>query len=277
MRSMPKSRLRYNANMCRTEAKPLPLINPEHANADGGAIAYAVTSKAHARMTPEHSHARGQLLAATTGVLVIEAEQQHLLVPQGYAIWLPQFIPHALRTSHLFNGWSAYLAPSEVLPAKTQVFPVSGLLREAVLRAASWGISDQLSAAQERVLAVIVDEVASLPSQDFVLAMPTDRRLVKIASALLENPGDPRPMQDWATWAGIAPRSMTRHFADETGMSFSDWRQRARLMRALELLAAGTAVTNIALELGYDSLSAFIAMFKRHFGVPPSQFLAGNQ
>ncbi len=277
MRRMPQSRLRYNANMCRTEAKPLPLINPEYANADGGAIAFAVTSKTHARMTPEHSHARGQLLAATTGMLVIAAELQHLVVPQGYAIWLPPLTPHALRTSHLFNGWSAYLAPSEKLPATTQVFPVSGLLRESVLRAASWGVSDQLNAAQERVVAVIVDEVASLPPQDFVLAMPTDRRLIKIASALLENPGDSRPMQEWASWAGIAPRSMTRHFAEETGMSFSDWRQRARLMRALELLAEGTAVTSIALELGYDSLSAFIAMFKRHFGVPPSQFGTGDQ
>jgi len=269
---MPQSRLLYNANMYRSEAKPLPLIAAEHANADGGALAYAVSSKAHLTMTAEHSHARGQLLAATAGVLVLAAEQQHLVVPMGYAIWLPPFVPHALRTSQVFNGWSAYLAPSDDLPEKTQIFPVSGLLRESVLRAASWGVSEHLSAAQQRVLAVIVDELSSLPQQNFVLAMPTDRRLLKIASALLEEPGDTRSMQEWANWAGIAPRSMSRHFSEETGMSFSDWRQGARLMRALELLAGGTAVTTIALELGYDSLSAFIAMFKRHFGVPPSQF-----
>ncbi|MBC3918988.1 helix-turn-helix transcriptional regulator [Undibacterium sp. CY18W] len=262
--------------MCRTEAKPLPLIETARANADGGAVVYAVTSSGQARTTPEHSHARGQMLAAMSGVLVIATEQQHLVVPSGYAIWLPPFHRHALRTSHLFNGWSAYLSDSAALPVETQVFPVSGLLRESVLRAASWSVSDHLSPAQERILAVIVDETAGLPQRDFVLAMPTDRRLLKVASALLETPGDPRSMQEWATWAGIAPRSMTRHFLDETGMSFSDWRQRARLMLALELLAAGTAVTAIALELGYDSLSAFIAMFKRHFGVPPSQFSPEN-
>lgn len=252
------------------------MIDPVRANADGGAVVYAVTCNEQARVTPEHSHARGQILAATTGVLVIATEQQHLVVPGGYAIWLPPFHRHALRTSHLFNGWSAYLSYSVALPVETQVFPVSGLLRESVLRAASWDAKDHLSPAQQRILTVIVDEIASLPQRDFVLAMPTDRRLLKVASALLDTPGDTRSMQDWATWAGIAPRSMTRHFVDETGISFSDWRQRARLMRALELLAAGTTVTAIALELGYDSLSAFIAMFKRHFGVPPSQFSPEN-
>lgn len=263
--------------MCSTEAKPLPLIDLSRASQEGGALVYAVTGKAQVRRTPEHQHIRGQILATTTGVLMIATERQQLVVPCGHAIWLPPMQLHAMHTSQVFSGWSAYIAPSEDLPTQTQILPVSGLLREAVLRAASWSVSDNLNSSQERVLAVIVDEISSLPPQDFVLAMPTDHRLVKIASALLENPGDPRPMQEWATWAGIAPRSMTRHFADETGMSFSDWRQRARLMRALELLAAGTAVTSIALELGYDSLSAFIAMFKRHFGVPPSQFSPDDQ
>ncbi len=258
--------------MCSTEAKPLSLIDPARANQEGGALAYAVTSKAQVRKTPEHRHVRGQILAATTGVIMIATKRQQLVVPSGHAIWLPPLQLHALHASQAFTGWSAYISPSENLPTQTQILQVSGLLREAVLRAASWGVSEHLNSAQERVLAVIVDEIANSPSQDFVLAMPVDRRLLKIAKALVETPGDPRSMQEWATWAGIAPRTMTRHFAEETGMSFSDWRQRARLMRALELLTAGTAITSIALELGYDSLSAFIAMFKRYFGAPPSQF-----
>jgi AraC-like DNA-binding protein len=45
------------------------------------------------------------------------------------------------------------------------------------------------------------------------------------------------------------------------------------LLRALELLAAGAAVTSIALELGYENTSAFIAMFRRHLGTTPSRYL----
>ncbi|MCH8622435.1 helix-turn-helix transcriptional regulator [Undibacterium sp. TS12] len=261
--------------MCST--KTLALIDPVRASQEGGALVYAVTSKAQIRKTPEHKHLRGQIVAATTGAIMIATERQHLVVPSGHAIWIPPLQLHAQHTSQVFTGWSAYIAPSEHLPTQVQILPVSGLLREAVLRAASWEADDQLDPARERVLAVIVDEIANSPVQNFVLTMPADRRLLKIARVLTETPGDPRSMQELASWAGIAPRTLTRHFTQETGMSFSDWRQRARLMRAMELLTAGMAVTNIALELGYDSLSAFIAMFRRHFGVPPSKFSAQTE
>ncbi len=69
-------------------------------------------------------------------------------------------------------------------------------------------------------------------------------------------------------------RTLTRRYAAETGLAFSAWRQRARLLRALELLAAGQAVTTVALELGYDSLSAFIALFRCVMGVSPGAWPA---
>ena len=47
-------------------------------------------------------------------------------------------------------------------------------------------------------------------------------------------------------------------------------------MRALEMLAAGAAVTTVALDLGYDNVSAFIAMFKREHGVTPGRYAPGG-
>jgi AraC-like DNA-binding protein len=60
-------------------------------------------------------------------------------------------------------------------------------------------------------------------------------------------------------------------------MSFGAWRQQLRLLRALERLAAGEAVSTLALELGYASPSAFIAMFKRALGVPPGRYFDAGQ
>ena len=65
---------------------------------------------------------------------------------------------------------------------------------------------------------------------------------------------------------------MSRRFVAETGFTYTAWRQRARLMRALEMLTEGQAVTVVALDLGYDSVSAFIALFKRTLGVTPSAY-----
>jgi AraC-like DNA-binding protein len=156
------------------------------------------------------------------------------------------------------------------------VFQVSGLLREAVLRASTWPAASTPDPSQNRIVAVILAELSAAPREQLVLTTPADRRLLKIAQALAADPADPRSLNQWAEWAAITPRTLTRRFVSETGLSFTDWRQRARLMRAVELLAAGRAVTSVALELGYDSLSAFIAMFRRAMGVAPGRFTAAH-
>ena len=49
--------------------------------------------------------------------------------------------------------------------------------------------------------------------------------------------------------------------------------QRARLLRARDLLTVGTAsVTDVALEVGYSSLGTFSRLFHREFGCSPSSW-----
>ena len=67
-------------------------------------------------------------------------------------------------------------------------------------------------------------------------------------------------------------RTLERVFERETKLPFGAWRQQARLLRALEALASGEPVTTVALDLGYETPSAFIAMFRRAFGVSPSRY-----
>lgn len=264
------------------QAKPLPLIDPARADAGGGPLLIAALSADDMRHTPVHSHARGQAIGALSGLLTIVTERERLVVPPGYAIWIPPHHPHGLDAHGQTSGWSVYVAPHAcaALPALPQVFQVSGLLREAALRASAWPTTTTTASApdpaQERIVAVILDELAAAAREQLVLTMPTDRRVLRIAQALAADPADARSLNEWAEWAAIAPRTLTRRFVTETGLSFTDWRQRARLMRAVELLAAGHAVTAVALELGYDSLSAFIAMFRREMGVAPGGFAAAH-
>ncbi|MDF3859203.1 helix-turn-helix domain-containing protein, partial [Achromobacter denitrificans] len=48
----------------------------------------------------------------------------------------------------------------------------------------------------------------------------------------------------------------------------------ARLLAAMERLARGERVLEVALDLGYESPSAFAAMFRKAVGEPPSAFAA---
>jgi AraC-like DNA-binding protein len=45
---------------------------------------------------------------------------------------------------------------------------------------------------------------------------------------------------------------------------------RLRLERARSLLESGHAVTNVAMDVGFMSLSAFTRLFRSHYGFPPS-------
>ncbi|WP_239667370.1 helix-turn-helix domain-containing protein [Franconibacter helveticus] len=148
---------------------------------------------------------------------------------------------------------------------------MTGLLREAVTRASAWQ-ENVLTASQERLAGVILDEIQSLPLANLGLPMPQDARLLRIARALSERPDDDRRLEAWAAWAGTSPRTVTRRFSAETGFSFTEWRQRVRLLRALELLAEGQPVKSIALDLGYDNVSTFIALFRRVFGMTPGRY-----
>ena len=85
-------------------------------------------------------------------------------------------------------------------------------------------------------------------------------------------PDDDSTLSDWAQHLGVNVKTIQRLFTSQTGMSFGRWRQQARLLRALELLAQGEKVIDIALALGYESPSAFTTMFRKQFGQTPSQF-----
>lgn len=244
------------------------------ASSDEGPVLFAVIRRSGVvRETPRHHHARGQLLGAEHGLLTVDAGNCRWVVPATHAVWIPPALPHGLYSHGPYSGWSVYVAASacKELPDKPCILAITGLLREAVTRAAAWK-ENVLTASQARLAGVILDEIQSLPLANLGLPMPQDTRLRRIARALTERPHDDRRLEAWAAWAGLSPRTVTRRFSAETGFSFTEWRQRVRLLRALELLAAGQPVTAIALDLGYDNVSAFIALFRRVFGVTPGRY-----
>lgn len=89
------------------------------------------------------------------------------------------------------------------------------------------------------------------------------------------DPGERRDLQDLAVESGASLRTLQRCFSEETGFSIEAWRQKARLIHAAAALASGASVTAAAFDCGYDSASAFIAAFRKQFGVTPGKFQGG--
>ncbi len=223
-----------------------------------------------------HSHLRGQVFCVESGLVHVRTAHGSWLLPPHRAGWLPPGEAHKVSISGAMSGWSVLIAPqaSQDLPERPCVIGISELMRALVRRAVAWTGQDQLDAGQERMTVVLLDEMRRAPHEPRHLPMPTDRRLLRIATAIYKQPDSPRTLGEWAHWAGLSPRTLSRLFLAETTMSFARWRQQARLVHALERLARGEAVADIADALGYATPSNFIAMFRRSFGDSPGRYFA---
>ena len=209
----------------------------------------------HVEESDWHTHVRGQFFYVERGMVSIRTREGAWALPPQRVGWMPPGEPHTVRMSSALCGWGVFVAPQAAigLPDHTCVLGANDLMRALVLRASEWTMLDEL------------DEPPHLN-------LPIDRRVLRIAHAVLEHPQEDRSLEDWAAWAGLSARNLSRLFRRETGASFAQWRQQARLGHALELLADGKAVSQVADALGYASVSAFVAMFRRSFGQSPGRY-----
>jgi AraC-like DNA-binding protein len=223
---------------------------------------------------PLHQHPFAQLIHASSGVMTVSTEHGTWVVPPGRAVWVPARVGHSIRMTGQVSMRTVYL--SDVLGALAGgaccVVQVSPLLREGILRAVEFGRGYAEGGPEARLVAVIADEIRAAPTAPLHLPLPRDARARRVADALRGDPGDARTLAEWARVAGASARTLERLWNAETSLSFAAWRQQARLLRALEQLAAGEPVTSVALDLGYETPSAFIAMFRRALGTTPGRY-----
>jgi AraC-like DNA-binding protein len=224
---------------------------------------------------PPHSHARAQLVYAVSGVLTVATSQGSWLVPPQQAVWVPADVTHEVRVPNPVAMRNLYLHPDAVrdLPGECRVIAVSALLRELILRAVEISGDRPVGAADSRIGMMILDELRGAAAEPLHLPLPRDRRVKAVTDALAANPGDRRSLAGWARAAGASERTLARHFLRETGLTFAAWRQRLRLLGAIRRLANGESITGIAYDLGYESPSAFIAMFSKTLGATPGRYL----
>lgn len=225
-----------------------------------------------------HQHPWGQLAYALQGVLSITAPNGSYLVPPQRAVWIPPNIEHSVFSLQGAEFASVYIERDELesLLGQCQVVSVSNLLRELIGKAVSFPPDYDWQGSQGRITRALRDELAEAKPVALHLPVPTDSRLCKLCDELQINPGDKRTLEQWAELVGASSRTLTRLFLAETGLNFRAWRRLLRLQTSLQLLSEGQSVTAVALELGYESSSAFIAVFQEYLGVSPGEFISSK-
>ena len=232
---------------------------------------------ANGRVLPPHAHPWGQLIFAAAGVMTVWTEHGSWVAPPRWAVWAPAGIAHAMRFTGKTSLRTLYVRPGlRNQPAASVVVAVSPLLRELILRAVEHGMLDKRRRAHRAMTEMILEELRAQPTPPFDLPQPQSATMRRIADDVEAAPDECGGHAAVARRFGLGVRTLERGFAAETGLSFGQWRRRARLLRALRRLGGGATVKEVAAEAGYRSPSAFIASFRSVLHTTPGRYFGGQ-
>lgn len=257
-----------------------PALSPEHRHrfawidAARDEVIASASDYPDGHSVAPHRHGRAQLLHALSGVVMVSTGAGRWMVPPDHAMWIPAGVEHAVDMLGAVRMRSVYVLPGAApgLPEGLAVLAITDLMRSLIVAAVEAG-GDTADPRAAAIMRLILLEMPRLEERPFALPFPFDPRLARLCRAFVAQPSSQAGIDDWAAQAGMSRRSFTRAFQRETGLSLSLWRRQATLFAALPRLSRGEPVTEVALDLGYESAPAFTTMFRRMLGVPPRAYL----
>ena len=228
----------------------------------------------HGHVEDWHHHDRIQMIHTLSGVIRIQTDEGIWITPPGRGVWIPANKPHALLSSGGVKARGVFISPCarENLVNECRVIAIPALLRELMSSAMEIQTAIQPNSRNQRLLEMILDEIELLPTLAFNLPEPQSQKLKLLCQEVKANLCINWNLEGTANYLHMSSKTLARHFQKETGLHFSHWVRQAKLMQAMIDLAMNKPILNVALELGYDSPSAFSAMFKRETGMTPSGY-----
>ena len=206
---------------------------------------------------PEHRHADAQLLYAMRGVMLVKSGTVRRIITPNQALWIPAGTPHAIHFLSETAMRTLYFAKAPERMRVLRTLSITPLIRELM----------------GTLILQLVQEAPVTPAD---LALPAETGLRRTAEMILSKGLWNTPLEQFAAALNMTPVTFSRHFQTDTGMTFRDWRHRARLTLSMELLAQGLTVKQTALRLGFSDPCVFTAAFRRLFGATPTALMRNH-
>ena len=220
---------------------------------------------------PAHRHRKGQLVFALAGGVTCRVPSGLWMVPPHCGVWIPSGLEHSNVATSNARLHFVYIEPDAVdLPSRCCTLSISPLLRELIVEMSDRAHDD--GARGEALTRLLLTELPRMPVERLHLPLSRDKRLKRIATTLAEDPSDRSTLAEWAARVALSESSLARLVVKETGLTFGRWRQQLHLIVALRELASGASVQQVSSDLGYESATAFITMFKKALGKPPAKY-----
>lgn len=224
---------------------------------------------------PLHRHNKGQLIVALQGEVMCKTQEELWMIPPYCSIWIPRGVFHTNRVT--INGSICLLFIDQSVcgfPEQCCTLFLTPLVIEMIKHVTS--CSTQLSAEETNIVKfcdVMIEQIKQMKIEKLHLPITNDPRLDIIMNALISNPADRSTLKQWAERVAMNERTLARLMIKKTSLTFGRWRQQLHLLLAVQHLSAGMSVQKVSYELGYESVSAFITMFKKFSGKSPKRYI----
>jgi AraC-like DNA-binding protein/quercetin dioxygenase-like cupin family protein len=243
----------------------------------GRATAGSYLYEGEGLITGWHSHEVHQIEYAMHGVVEVETDSAHYLLPPQQAAWIPVGLEHQAVMSPDVKTVAVMFDP-ELIPeagGRARIIAVSPLIREMMIYALRWPMNrasgDPVSDGFFRTLAQLVSEALD---HEAPLSLPTSAHpIVAAALAYTKEHLDSVTADEVSRAVAVSERTLRRLFQDTLGFSWRTYLLHARMLRAMALLAApGQSVQATSSAVGFESLSSFTRCFTQFCGETPSGY-----
>jgi AraC-like DNA-binding protein len=227
--------------------------------------------------TGRHFHDVHEIEYACRGLVEVRTETAHYLLPPHQAAWIPAGLPHRTTLHAGAQTLAVLFDPALISPPgdRVRIIAVSPMLREMFLHSERWPIGRAESGPQAdsffQTLAYVVAEALddemplNLPvTTDPAVAAAADYTRTHLAGVTAG---------EVARAVRVSERTLRRAFHTRMGMSWRTYLLRARVLRAMAMLAEDDrSVLEVSIAVGFDDVGAFARSFARHCGETPSAY-----
>lgn len=225
---------------------------------------------------PSHTHDTAQLTFSASGIVQVHTDEGRWLVPRQLAVWIPAGVPHHVEILTEAELWMVHWQPSAVrewapspLPDRAVALHVTPLLRSLLIAAFAPDIDAAKAELAVRLMLHDLTDTANAPT---FLPLPISAAARRVADLALDDPRCDFSLGELASRAATSVRTASRLFRLETGLSFKAWRQRARVVHAMDRLARGETIAHVSAKCGFASTAAFSSAFRQVTAMTPTGF-----
>lgn len=243
----------------------------------GHALAGSYLYEGEGLITGWHSHEVHQIEYALHGVVEVETDAAHYLLPPQQAAWIPAGLQHQAVMNPDVKTVAVMFDPQLIADPgdRARIIAVSPLIREMMIYGLRWPVDrargDDTSDTFFRTLANLV---ADALDHEAPLSLPTtEHPIVAAALAYTKEHLASVTAEDVSRAVAVSERTLRRLFAEAIGISWRTYLLHARMLRAMALLAGpDQSVQATATAVGFENLSSFTRCFTQFCGQTPSAY-----